>query len=100
MSFAQVAKGYLSTIANKNSFSLITNMRVASVSTGRAGGGGGEVEFLTEKKNSAKKCSWGLKTPKKIKNKFFFLGGGGGGRKISEFFFPTKIFFSKMFLGF
>ena len=33
MSFAQVAKGYLSTIANKNSFSLITNMRVASVST-------------------------------------------------------------------
>ena len=30
-------------------------------------GGGGEVEFLTEKKISAKKCSWGLKTPKKIK---------------------------------
>ena len=28
-------------------------------------GGGGEVEFLTEKKISAKKCSWGLKTPKK-----------------------------------
>ena len=28
-------------------------------------GGGGGVEFLTEKKNSAKKCSWGLKTPKK-----------------------------------
>ena len=27
--------------------------------------GGGEVEFLTEKKNSAKKCSWGLKMPKK-----------------------------------
>ena len=28
---------------------------------GRAGGGGGgEVEFLTEKKKSAKKCSWGL----------------------------------------
>ena len=37
MSFAQVAKGYLSTIANKNSFSLITNMRVASVSTDWAG---------------------------------------------------------------
>ena len=36
MAFAQVAKGYLSTIANKNSFSLITNMRVASVSTGCA----------------------------------------------------------------
>ena len=33
----------------------------------------------------AKKCSWGLKTPKK--------------RKISVFF-PTKFFFSKMFLGF
>ena len=34
---------------------------------GRAGGGGGggKVEFLTEKKISAKKCSWGLKTPKK-----------------------------------
>ena len=37
MSFAQVAKGYLSTIANKNSFSLITNMRVASVSTANIG---------------------------------------------------------------
>ena len=34
MSFAQVAKAYLSTIANKKNFSLITNMRVASVSTG------------------------------------------------------------------
>ena len=34
--------------------------------TGRErAGGGGEVEFLTEKKISAKKCSWGLKTPKK-----------------------------------
>ena len=31
----------------------------------QVGGGGVEVEFLTEKKNSAKKCSWGLKTPKK-----------------------------------
>ena len=31
----------------------------------QVGGGGGEVEFLTEKKISAKKCSWGLKTPKK-----------------------------------
>ena len=27
------------------------------------------MEFLTEKKNFAKKCSWGLKTPKK---EFFF----------------------------
>ena len=26
--------------------------------------GGGEIEFLTEKKNSAKKCSWGHKTQK------------------------------------
>ena len=34
--------------------------------------GGGEVEFLTEKKNSAKKCSWGLKTPK-INKKLFSL---------------------------
>ena len=51
-------------------------------------GGGGEVEFLTEKKNFAKKCSWGLKTQKK-NNKLFFLGGG---RKISEFFFPTIFF--------
>ena len=42
-------------------------------------GGGGGVEFLTEKKCSAKKCSWGPKTQKKKKYKFFF---------------------SKMFLGF
>ena len=28
-------------------------------------GGSVQVEFLTEKKISAKKCSWGLKTPKK-----------------------------------
>ena len=45
------------------------------------GGGVGKVEFLTEKKNFAKKCSWGLKTQKKKKN-------WGGGAKISEFFFP------------
>ena len=51
-------------------------------------GGGGGVEFLTENKISTKKCSWSLKTQKKI-------GGGGG-----EFFFPTNFFFSKMFLGF
>ena len=44
----------------------------------RWGGGGGEVEFLTEKKISAKKCSWGLKTQKKKKN--FFWGGGGGAK--------------------
>ena len=33
----------------------------------------------------AKKCSWGLKTPKKL---------GGGGEK--EFFFPTKFFFKNV----
>ena len=53
-----------------------------------------EVEFLTEKKISAKKCSWGLKTPKKIKNIIFLFEGGGGGEKF-QFFFPTKIFFFK-----
>ena len=61
-------------------------------------GGGGEVEFLTEKKNFPKKCSWGLKTQKKSffsllnfffqkcswgsethANKNLFFGGGGGG---------------------
>ena len=40
--------------------------------------GGGKVEFLTEKKNFAKKCSWGLKTQKKKK-----IGGGG-----AKNFFP------------
>ena len=38
----------------------------------RWGGGGGKVEFLTEKKKFAKKCSWGLKTQKKKK----MFGGG------------------------
>ena len=41
-------------------------MSVQRTGRGRAGGGGGgEVEFLTEKFFFAKKCSWGLKTPKK-----------------------------------
>ena len=52
---------------------------------GRAGGGGGKVEFLTEKKKFAKKCSWRLKTPKKnvpgvlkrMQTKIYFSGGGG-----------------------
>ena len=51
-------------------------MSVLRTGRGRAGGGGG-VEYLTEHFFFAKKCSWGLK----------------------KFFFPTKIFFSKMFLG-
>ena len=53
-------------------------MSVLRTGRGRAGGGGGEVEFLTETKISAKKCSWGLKTPKK--------------RKISEFFSLLNFF--------
>ena len=68
---------------------------VSVLRTGRErAGGGGEVEFLTEKKISAKKCSWGLKTPKKyfffffknvpgvlkrVQTKIYFSGGGGGG---------------------
>ena len=47
----------------------------------QVGGGGGKVEFLTEKKNFAKKCSWGLKTQKKKKKKIVLGGGGGGGAK-------------------
>ena len=54
------------------------------------GGGGGGVEFLNEKKNAIKKCSWGLKTRKKccFKNvpgvlkrmhKIIYFWGGGGG---------------------
>ena len=42
---------------------------------GGGGGGGVGVEFLTEKKCSAKKCSWG---PKTHANKNLFFGGGGG----------------------
>ena len=59
-------------------------------------GGGGEVEFLTEKKISAKKCSWGLKTPKNKNNIFFWGGGGGGGAKNFRVFFPTKFFFKNV----
>ena len=53
--------------------------------------GGGGVEFLTEKKCSAKKCSWGPKTQKKKKKKKL----GGGAKKI----FPTKFFFQKCSWG-
>ena len=42
-------------------------MSVLRTGWGRAGVGGGELQFLTEKIISAKKCSWGLKTPNKIK---------------------------------
>ena len=38
---------------------------------GRAGGGGGEVEFLTEIFFFfAKKCSWGLKMPKQYTSSY------------------------------
>ena len=49
------------------------------------GGGGGKVEFLTEKKNFAKKYSWGLKTQKKKKKKKKIWGVGA---KNFWFFFP------------
>ena len=48
-------------------------------------GGGGKVEFLTEKKKFAKKCSWGLKTQnvpgvlKRMQTKIYFSGGGDFG---------------------
>ena len=50
-------------------------------------GGGGEVEFLTEKKISAKKCSWGLK------KKIIIIIWGGGGEKILSFFSLLKFLF-------
>ena len=53
-------------------------MSVLRTGRGRAGGGGGEVEFLTEKKISAKKCSWGLKTQKFFSLLNFFGGGDFG----------------------
>ena len=56
-------------------------------------GGEGEVDFLTEKKCPLRNVPGVLKRPKKKKKKKNFLGGGGG-------VFPTKIFLSKMFLGF
>ena len=43
-------------------------MSVLRTGRGRAGGGGGEVEFLTEKENSAKKCSWGGVLKRQQKN--------------------------------
>ena len=66
-------------------------MSVLRTGRGRAGGGGEEVEFLTEKKIPLRNVPGVLKRPK-IKIKYFFWGGG---RKISEFFFPTKIFVFK-----
>ena len=66
-------------------------MSVLRTGRGRAGGGGGEVEFLTEKKFPLRnekfqiffsllnfffqKCSWGSETHA---NKKLFFGGGGG----------------------
>ena len=63
-----------------------TRIGVSVRKTGRGRAGGGGVEYLTEFFFFAKKCSWGLKT--QTKKKIW-----GGGRKISEFFFPTKIIF-------
>ena len=51
--------------------------------------GGGGVEFLTEKKCSAKKCSWGPKTQKKKK-----LGGGRKNVPGVLKRMQTKIYFS------
>ena len=65
-------------------------MSVLKTGRGRAGGGG--VEYLTETNFSLRNVPGVLKRKKKKKI-------GGGGRKISVFF-PTNIFFSKMFLGF
>ena len=61
--------------------------------------GGGEVEFLTEKKIPLRNVPGVLKRPKN-KKLFFFLRGGGGGEKFLSFFSLLKFFFSKMFLGF
>ena len=48
-------------------------MSVLRTGRGRAGGGGGEVEFLTEKKFPLRNVPGVLKRPK---NKLFFGGGG------------------------
>ena len=48
-------------------------------------GGGGEVEFLTEKKFPLRNVPGVLKRPKN-KKYFFFWGGGGGARNFWVFF--------------
>ena len=65
-------------------------MSVLRTGRGRAGGGGGEVEFLTEIFFSAKKCSWGFFSllnfiffkcswgSETHADKNLFFGGGGG----------------------
>ena len=46
----------------------------------QVGGGGVKMEFLTEKKKFAKKCSWGLKNASETHaNKNLFFGGGDFG---------------------
>ena len=55
-------------------------------------GGGGGVEYLTEKKISLRNVPGVLKRKKKKKN----FGGGGGAK---SFFFPTKFFFQKCSWG-
>ena len=53
-------------------------MSVLRTGRGRAGGGGGEVEYLNEKNVSLRNVPGVLKRPKKIKINFF---GGGGAKK-------------------
>ena len=54
--------------------------------TSSYGGGGGGGGIFSWKQFSTKKCSWGLKTQKKI-------GGGGGGGGV---FFHTNFFFKNV----
>ena len=72
-------------------------MSVLRTGRGRAGGGGGEVEFLTENFFSLRNVPGVLKRQKKNISDFFFptffplfFGGGGGGvargRKTIHFF--------------
>ena len=68
-------------------------MSVLRTGRGRAGGGGGEVEYLTEIFFSLRNVPGVLKRQKK---KFIFFGGG----EISDFFSLLKFFFQKCSLGF
>ena len=74
-------------------------MSVLRTGRGRAGGGGGEVEFLTEKKIPLRNVPGVLKRPKNKKYFFFFEGGGGGGEKFLSFFSLLNFFFQKCSWG-